>query len=42
MATTNSQRTSAELNNPEYNYFIAFKIELNEVNKASLKLEHLP
>ena len=37
MATTNSQRTSAELNNPEYNYFIAFKIELNEVNKGKIE-----
>lgn len=37
MATANSQRTSAELNNPEYNYFIAFKIELNEVNKGKIE-----
>ena len=37
MATNNSQRTSAELNNPEYNYFIAFKIELNELNKSKIE-----
>ncbi len=37
MATTNSQRTAEELRNPELNYFIAFKIDLKEIDKTKIE-----
>ncbi len=37
MATTNLQRTAEELKNPDLNYFIAFKIDLKEIDKAKIE-----
>lgn len=37
MATVELQRTSDELKNPELNYFIAFKIDLSETDKAKIE-----
>lgn len=33
MAAVELQRTSDELKNPELNYYIAFKIDLKEIDK---------
>lgn len=37
MAATNLQRTAEELKNPDLNYFIAFKIDLKEIDKAKIE-----
>ena len=37
MAQTNSQRTKEELINSEYNYFIAFKIDVKETNTTKIE-----
>lgn len=37
MAAVGLQRTPDELKNPDFNYYIAFKIDLNEVDKAKIE-----
>lgn len=37
MAQVLAQRTPEELGNPEYNYFIAFKIDLKETDKSKIE-----
>lgn len=38
MAAVELQRTSDELKNPELNYYIAFKIDLKEIDKEKIEL----
>lgn len=37
MAESIQRRSDAELKNPEYNYFVAFKVELNEKDKGKIE-----
>lgn len=37
MAAVDLQRTPDELKNPDFNYYIAFKIDLNETDKAKIE-----